>query len=287
MIDRCAPNGPHRLWSSSDGGPPGEPPFAALRTADPDRRLRWAQAPLKPATLATTRLAEHWAHGLDITEPLGIAFPDTAGWTRRLARLRHTALRFRPRRPGVWRRVLRAGRPGRVDLAIRRSHCPSSIRGPAGIPPWRPPTAPAHTTLVAAGPSARPLSACCATTPSDTRSRCRSGARLRPSMAAAFGRAFCVDDGLIADAAVDCDLRGSRFTSLEQTDEPHRRVGQLDPSGHTEMQTRLPARSASVQCSCDSSTTRPPAASAASSRASTCSRATDTSMCIACRSGLV
>jgi uncharacterized protein (TIGR03084 family) len=57
---------------------------AALRAADPDRRLTWAAAPLKPATLATTRLAEHWAHGLDITEPLGIAFPDTD-------RLRHVA----------------------------------------------------------------------------------------------------------------------------------------------------------------------------------------------------
>jgi uncharacterized protein (TIGR03084 family) len=41
-------------------------------------------APLKPTTLATTRLAEHWAHGLDITEPLGIDFPDTD-------RLRHIA----------------------------------------------------------------------------------------------------------------------------------------------------------------------------------------------------
>ena len=39
---------------------------------------------LKPATLATTRLAEHWAHALDITEPLGIPFPDTD-------RLRHIA----------------------------------------------------------------------------------------------------------------------------------------------------------------------------------------------------
>ena len=39
---------------------------------------------MKPATLATTRLAEHWAHGLDITGPLGIAFPDTQ-------RLRHIA----------------------------------------------------------------------------------------------------------------------------------------------------------------------------------------------------
>jgi uncharacterized protein (TIGR03084 family) len=50
----------------------------ALRAADPDRRYSWAAAPLKPRTLATTRLAEHWAHGLDITDPLGIPFPDTA-----------------------------------------------------------------------------------------------------------------------------------------------------------------------------------------------------------------
>lgn len=58
--------------------------LAALRAADPQRPLPWADAPLKPATLATTRLAEHWAHGLDITGPLGIDFPDTE-------RLRHIA----------------------------------------------------------------------------------------------------------------------------------------------------------------------------------------------------
>jgi uncharacterized protein (TIGR03084 family) len=57
---------------------------AALRAADPAGPLTWVEAPLKPATLATTRLAEHWAHGLDITGPLGIAFPDTD-------RLRHIA----------------------------------------------------------------------------------------------------------------------------------------------------------------------------------------------------
>jgi uncharacterized protein (TIGR03084 family) len=34
--------------------------------------------------LATTRLAEHWAHGLDITAPLDLPFPDTD-------RLRHIA----------------------------------------------------------------------------------------------------------------------------------------------------------------------------------------------------
>jgi uncharacterized protein (TIGR03084 family) len=56
----------------------------ALRAADPGEPLSWAEAPLKPATLATTRLAEHWAHGLDITGPLGIAFGDTE-------RLRHVA----------------------------------------------------------------------------------------------------------------------------------------------------------------------------------------------------
>jgi uncharacterized protein (TIGR03084 family) len=58
--------------------------LTALRSADPDQPLRWVAAPLKPATLATTRLAEHWAHGLDIAEPLGIGFPDTD-------RLRHIA----------------------------------------------------------------------------------------------------------------------------------------------------------------------------------------------------
>jgi uncharacterized protein (TIGR03084 family) len=57
---------------------------AALRGAEPEARFRWADAPLKPATLATTRLAEHWAHGLDVTEPLGIPLPDTD-------RLRHIA----------------------------------------------------------------------------------------------------------------------------------------------------------------------------------------------------
>jgi uncharacterized protein (TIGR03084 family) len=57
---------------------------AALAEADPDRPLPWAAAPLKPRTLATTRLAEHWAHALDIAEGLGIDLPDTA-------RLRHVA----------------------------------------------------------------------------------------------------------------------------------------------------------------------------------------------------
>lgn len=58
--------------------------LTALRTADPDQRVPWAATPLRPAVLATTRLAEHWAHGLDITAPLDLPFPDTD-------RLRHIA----------------------------------------------------------------------------------------------------------------------------------------------------------------------------------------------------
>ena len=58
--------------------------LAALRAADPDQPVEWMVGTLKPATLATTRLAEHWAHGLDITGPLGVEFPDTE-------RLRHIA----------------------------------------------------------------------------------------------------------------------------------------------------------------------------------------------------
>jgi uncharacterized protein (TIGR03084 family) len=58
--------------------------LSGLRTADPRQPMPWVTSGIKPATLATTRLAEHWAHGLDITGPLGLPFPDTD-------RLRHIA----------------------------------------------------------------------------------------------------------------------------------------------------------------------------------------------------
>jgi uncharacterized protein (TIGR03084 family) len=66
---------------------------AALRTAEPDRPVQWVTGVLKPATLATTRLAEHWAHGLDIAEPLGIDLPDT-GRLRNIAWLAHRTLPY-------------------------------------------------------------------------------------------------------------------------------------------------------------------------------------------------
>ncbi len=64
-----------------------------LRSTEPGARLPWVAAPLKPATLATTRLAEHWAHGLDITAPLGIDFPDTDR-LRHIAWLGHSTLPY-------------------------------------------------------------------------------------------------------------------------------------------------------------------------------------------------
>jgi uncharacterized protein (TIGR03084 family) len=67
--------------------------LAALRAADPGQPLRWVEAPLKPATLATTRLAEHWAHGLDITGPLGIEYSDSAR-LRNVAWLAHRTLPY-------------------------------------------------------------------------------------------------------------------------------------------------------------------------------------------------
>jgi uncharacterized protein (TIGR03084 family) len=67
--------------------------LTALRQADPQRPFPWAAASLKSRALATTRLAEHWAHGLDITGPLGIPFPDT-GRLRHVAWLAHRSLPY-------------------------------------------------------------------------------------------------------------------------------------------------------------------------------------------------
>jgi uncharacterized protein (TIGR03084 family) len=58
--------------------------LSRLRSTAPGETIPWVVVPLKPATLATTRLAEHWAHALDIASPLGVPLPDTD-------RLRHIA----------------------------------------------------------------------------------------------------------------------------------------------------------------------------------------------------
>jgi uncharacterized protein (TIGR03084 family) len=71
----------------------------ALRAVDPELPLQWVAGPMKPATLTTTRLAEYWAHGLDITGPLGIDFPD-ADRLRHIAWLAHRTLPYALSRAG-------------------------------------------------------------------------------------------------------------------------------------------------------------------------------------------
>ena len=71
QAERSAPPVVFRRWKDARRAA-----VAALREADPAQHLEWADWPLRPATLATTRLAEHWAHALDITGPLGVAYPD-------------------------------------------------------------------------------------------------------------------------------------------------------------------------------------------------------------------
>ncbi len=94
--------------------------MAALTAGDPDQPVRWVTGPVKPATLATTRLAEHWAHGLDITGPLGVEFPDTDR-LRHIAWLAHRTLPYA---------LAGAGEPATV--AVR-----CELTDPAGSQTWR------------------------------------------------------------------------------------------------------------------------------------------------------
>ena len=66
---------------------------AALRAAEAGSRLPWATGSLSPTTLATTRHAVHWAHALDIVDPLGLDFPDTDR-LRHIAWLAHRSLPY-------------------------------------------------------------------------------------------------------------------------------------------------------------------------------------------------
>jgi uncharacterized protein (TIGR03084 family) len=70
--ERAAPDVIFKRWQTAKTAS-----LDALRAADPQQPLPWVAAPLKPKAMATTRLAEHWAHTLDIVGPLGVDYPDT------------------------------------------------------------------------------------------------------------------------------------------------------------------------------------------------------------------
>jgi uncharacterized protein (TIGR03084 family) len=111
-------------WVAEESGPPLETfarwraarqaAAAALREADPEVRVDWATVPLRPQVLATTRLAEHWAHALDVTEPFDADFPDTD-------RLRHIAWLGHATLPYAF---------GRVGAEPRPVYC--ELTGPSG-----------------------------------------------------------------------------------------------------------------------------------------------------------
>jgi uncharacterized protein (TIGR03084 family) len=63
----------------------------ALLAVPPDRKLVWFGPPMSPASMATARLMETWAHGLDVADALGVQRPATA----RLRSIAHLGVRTR------------------------------------------------------------------------------------------------------------------------------------------------------------------------------------------------
>ncbi|MFI9272671.1 TIGR03084 family metal-binding protein [Kitasatospora sp. NPDC052896] len=63
---------------------------ALARTA-PDTRLPWMGPPMKPASMATARIMETWAHGQDVADALGVVRSPTA----RLRHIAHLGVRTR------------------------------------------------------------------------------------------------------------------------------------------------------------------------------------------------
>jgi uncharacterized protein (TIGR03084 family) len=107
----------------------------ALREADPQASLPWVTGPLKPATLATTRLAEYWAHGLDITAPLGIDFPDTDR-LRHIAWLAHRTLPYALSLAGESPAAVRCSLTspdGETTWTFGPAEAESTISGAAGV----------------------------------------------------------------------------------------------------------------------------------------------------------
>lgn len=63
----------------------------ALSTVPDGRKLPWFGPPMSAASMATARLMETWAHGLDVADTLGVTRPPTA----RLRSVAHIGVRAR------------------------------------------------------------------------------------------------------------------------------------------------------------------------------------------------
>ncbi|MFI6495745.1 maleylpyruvate isomerase family mycothiol-dependent enzyme [Nonomuraea typhae] len=130
---------------------------AALAAHPKDLRLSWVAGTLSPGALATTRLAEHWAHAYDIVTPLGIAYPAT-GRLRHIAWLGHRTLPYAFTVAGLTPEPVfcRLISPDGDIWRYGDPAAPSRITGPAAefclVGARR--LAPADSTLKAAGPHA-------------------------------------------------------------------------------------------------------------------------------------
>jgi uncharacterized protein (TIGR03084 family) len=127
--ERAAPAQVFARWRRAHDAAAG-----ALRAADPQLPLQWVVGPVKPVTLATTRLAEYWAHGLDITGPFGIDFPDT-GRLRHIAWLAHRTLPYAFSLAGEAPAAVRCSLTapdGMTTWAFGPDDAESQISGPAG-----------------------------------------------------------------------------------------------------------------------------------------------------------
>jgi uncharacterized protein (TIGR03083 family) len=83
--------------------------------------------------LATTRLAEHWAHALDVVEPLGIALPDTDR-LRHIAWLGHATLPYALRLEGIDPFPVRAtlAAPTGATFVLGPPDAPATVDGDLG-----------------------------------------------------------------------------------------------------------------------------------------------------------
>ncbi|NVI88033.1 maleylpyruvate isomerase family mycothiol-dependent enzyme [Actinomadura sp. BRA 177] len=128
-----------------------------LRTQPPGIRMSWVRTSLSPRTLATTRIAEHWAHAQDIAVPLGIDYPDTAR-LRHIAWLAHRTLPYAFSVEGLPDAPVHCDltAPDGTHWTFGDPSAPSRITGPAAdfcrVGARR--LTPAQTTLTAEGPHA-------------------------------------------------------------------------------------------------------------------------------------
>ncbi|CAL9496994.1 putative protein [Streptomyces sp. enrichment culture] len=106
----------------------------ALREAAPGTRFPWYGPPMSAASMATARLMETWAHGLDVADALGVDRPPTAR-LRHVARLgartRDFAFAARGLTPPAEEFRVELTAPGGGTWAYGPEDAPQRVTGPA------------------------------------------------------------------------------------------------------------------------------------------------------------